>query len=70
MIVDKIISWFFQKWCRENLTDQNIKKGFQALCSWLADPIVREELKLVASFCAREIYNEIKKQLNEKNNSN
>ena len=62
MIVDKLITWYAEKWVKENLTTENIKKGFEAFCEWASDPNIREAWGRLAKFCVSEIIKEIKEK--------
>ena len=67
MIIDKIITWYAEKWAKDNLTTENLKKGFEAFCEWASDPNIREAWGRLAKFCVSEIIKEVKNKANENN---
>ena len=62
MIIDKLITWYAEKWAKDNLTEANIKKGFKGLWEWLCDKNIQEALLRLAKFCVEEILKEIKEK--------
>ena len=66
---DTIVAWFIKDWTGRNLTEKNIKSGFEAFLGWLSDPLIREAFMRILKFCLVGILNEIKAKQNEKTDS-
>ena len=57
-----IVEWFAKRWAKKNLTTENLKKGFEGFCEWVADPLIREALGRLVRFCVEELLKEIKEK--------
>ena len=60
MLIEAVIKWYAEKWAKDNLTESNIKKGFEAVCEWLCDQNIRQALLTLLTFCLKGILQEIK----------
>ena len=61
-MIKALITWYIQSWIKDNLTEANIKKGFEGFCEWLADENIRRAIMEIVKFCVKGIVSEIKEQ--------
>lgn len=65
-MIKALITWYVKDWLKDNLTESNIKKGFEGFCEWVADENIKRAIAEIIKFCLLGIIKEIQIKVNEK----